>query len=485
MILFNPTNYGAYHLLHDGILAFARAERQGMRIDVDYVNKKSAFLDRKCKFLESEFKKTAFFKDWQKSQKETVNIRSSKQLGDYLYNVKGIRINKRTTSDQGSTDAEALKDIGIPELESLIEIKKLEKVRDTYLKNFLRETVDGYIHPFFNLHTVITYRSSSDRPNFQNLPKRDEESMKIVRRAIFPRPGHQLMEFDFSGLEVRIAACYHKDENMLKYLRDPSSDMHGDMAKQLFKMDNFNKKIEGHSFLRQAAKNGFVFPEFYGSWYKNTAKDLVVKWGGLSEHEKWKMGQGAIIDTIGKEFRPYYLSDHLISKGIKSLGTVEKVDGRWVATGYYKYVQEVENDFWNNRFPQYKDWKELHWELYKKYGYFTTKTGFMCSGLMSKNDAINYPVQGSAFHLNLKTFITTDKLIYDEKLDTRLVGQIHDSIIADVNPDERDEFARKVYDIATKKIPELWDWIIVPLDIEAEICPVDGSWAEKTKYKFV
>ena len=128
--------------------------------------------------------------------------------------------------------------MGIPELDNLLRIRKLKKVRDTYLEGFLREQVNGYIHPFFNLHLVRTYRSSSDHPNFQNIPKRDKEAMNIVRRAIFPRPGHQLLELDYSGLEVRIAACYHKDKTMLRYIGDPHSDMHGDMAKQIFIIDD-------------------------------------------------------------------------------------------------------------------------------------------------------------------------------------------------------------------------------------------------------
>ena len=61
--------------------------------------------------------------------------------------------------------------------------------------------------------------------------------MNMCRKALFPRPGHQLLEADFSGLEVRIAACYHKDKTMVKYITDPTTDMHGDMAKQIFMID--------------------------------------------------------------------------------------------------------------------------------------------------------------------------------------------------------------------------------------------------------
>ena len=85
-----------------------------------------------------------------------------------------------------------------------LQIRKLEKIKGTYLEAFVREQTDGFIHPFYNLHNVRTYRSSSADPNFQNIPKRDKESMKICRRAILPRPGHMLVEADFSALEVNI-----------------------------------------------------------------------------------------------------------------------------------------------------------------------------------------------------------------------------------------------------------------------------------------
>ncbi|KKL05637.1 hypothetical protein LCGC14_2604030, partial [marine sediment metagenome] len=119
-----------------------------------------------------------------------------------------------------------------------------------------------------------------------------------------------LLEVDYSGLEVRIAACYHQDPNMLKYINNPASDMHGDMAKQIFKLPKLDKAITEHKVLRDAAKNGFVFPEFYGDYYKNCAESMACNWGELPQ-SRWKEGQGI-------KMPEGYLSDHLIAKGIKS-----------------------------------------------------------------------------------------------------------------------------------------------------------------------
>lgn len=455
----HPNTLKAYELFHEGTFALFRAEQAGLRIDLDYVEKKSKHLDRQINRLEQKLKDSQFFKDWQKSTKTKINLNSGKQLGKFLYEVKGLKPPKETKGGDGSTDDKALKQLNIPELDDFLEIKKLKKLRDTYLLGFTREQIDGYIHPFFNLNLAQTFRSSSDSPNFQNLPKRDEEAMKIVRSAICARPGHQLMEADFSGIEVRSNACINKDRNLIKYVCDPSTDMHRDMAMQIFKIKKFNKKTDGHSALRQAAKNAFVFPEFYGSWYKNCADGLACTWGGLPK-TKWKAGMG--IEYDGK-----YLSDHLINNKIDSYSQ------------FTEHLKEVEWDFWHNRFPEYDAWKERWWRQYQKTGYFDIPTGFRCAGLMDRKQVCNYPGQGSAFHCLLWSLIQLDKIQIAEKWDTRIVGQIHDSIVLDVNPDEKEYVKETIHSILTKELPMAFKWIIVPMEIEITEFSVDGSWADK------
>ena len=146
--------------------------------------------------------------------------------------------------------------------------------------------------------------------------------------------------------------------------------------------------------------------------------------------------------------------------------------------------KDIEKDFWGNRFAGYAKWKERWWKEYKKKGYVELYTGFQCSGVMSKNDTLNYPVQGAAFHCLLWSFIKLDKIIRKKGWNTRLVGQIHDSIILDVDPAELEDVVKTAYRVTCKDLPKAWDWIIVPLDIEIELAPVDCSWAEKEKYEF-
>jgi DNA polymerase I-like protein with 3'-5' exonuclease and polymerase domains len=461
----NPQTPEAYQLMHDGVLALSRAEQQGIRIDLEKANAKKKHLTHKIKHLEQQFQLSKFFKEWQDSQRAKVNPNSSTQLAHFLYDVKGLNPFKNTPSGAGSTNEESLLHLNIPELNDYLLAKRLTKARDTYLEAFLREQVNGYIHPFFNLHFARTYRSSSDSPNFQNIPIRDHEIMELCRGVLYPRPGHQLLEIDFKGVEVSVSACYCKDKILIKYVSDPTKDMHGDMAEQIFIMDKIDKSIESHKILRQAAKNTFVFPQFYGDYYKNNAIGICNDWVKLPQ-SKWKSGQGI-------ELPNGYLSDHLILKGIKSFDQ------------FIEHLKEIEADFWGVRFKQYAEWKEKHYAEYLRKGYFYTKTGFTCSGVMSKNDVSNYPIQGSAFHCLLWSLIETDKIMQKDNWDTKIIGQIHDSLVLDVNPNELKMVTQTIHRITTNDLAKKWKWIIVPLNVDMELSEIDHPWSEKKGYKFV
>ena len=453
----HPNSKQAYRLLHDGVLALTNAQEQGIRIDMEYCRKKEKELDREIKDLEGQVYSTKFYRHWQHTLGgKKPNISSNSQLGTFLYKVKKLKPSKQTTTGQGSTDEEALQQLNIPELNQLLKIRGLKKIRDTYLKGFVKEQVNGYIHPNFNLHLVKTYRGSSDGPNFQNIPKRDEIARALVRKALYPRPGHQLLEADYSGIEVCISASYHEDPTMVKYIKDPSTDMHRDMAQQIFLLDEFNKKIPGHKTLRSAAKNGFVFPQFYGDYYGNCSVSMACSWGKLPEG-KWRKGQGM-------ELGDGVLGDHLISQGFKSLDH------------FTDHIQKIEKHFWGKRFKVYAKWKEQLWEFYQKNGYIDLATGFRCSGPMGYNDVTNYPIQGAAFHCLLWSFIQTDKYLQENKMQTKLIGQIHDAMVLDIYPPELTHVVEVLEDIMTVQLPKAWDWIKVPMTIEMDLADIDASW---------
>jgi DNA polymerase-1 len=456
-----PNTKAAYQLLHNGILAFAHAEETGMRIDVDYCQEEKEHLTRKIKRLERKFKETKFYKHWEHVAKNKVNMYSNVQLSHFLYKVKKIKPVKLTnTSKQGATDEETLSQLGISEIDTLLEIRKLKKVRDTYLDAFLREQVNGVLHPFFNLHTTRTYRSSSDSPNFQNIPIRDEEAMNICRRAFLPRPGYQLLDTDYSGIEVLIACCYTEDDKLIYDATE--GDMHRDMAMELYMLDSLNKNHPGEKNLRQGAKNGFVFPEFYGSYYENCAPNLLAwaKTGTLHN------GISAL--------------EHLDNKGLIALdgkGEIKKFDK------FVEHVKDVEEQFWNVRYKKYTRWKKRQWERYQRKGYIEMFTGFRCGGVMSRKQVINSPIQGTAFHCLLWSFIRLDMLQQAQDWDSRLIGQIHDDIVTDIHPKELQHVAKVIEQVTCEDLLEEWKWIIVPLKVEMDLCEIDQPWNTKRSWR--
>jgi DNA polymerase-1 len=102
---------------------------------------------------------------------------------------------------------------------------------------------------------------------------------------------------------------------------------------------------------------------------------------------------------------------------------------------------------------------------------------------MDKNMVINYPIQGTAFHCLLWSFIQINKISIAEGWRSRLIGQVHDSMVLDVHPDELNHVASTIQRVTCKDLPKAWSWIIVPLEVEADLCPVDASWADKQPYK--
>jgi len=172
------------------------------------------------------------------------------------------------------------------------------------------------------------------------------------------------------------------------------------------------------------------------------------------------------------------LYSHLESMGIYELGSCgtdeEPEDGT-----FQKHVREIEYDFWNKRFKVYNQWKKDWWEAYQEDGFFKMLTGFIVAGNLNRKQAINIPIQGSAFHWLLWCLIRIQKLMKRYKMKSLLVGQIHDSILADIRMGELKEYLKIVKQVIYEDLPKHWKWIIVPLAVEAEVAPVGGSWFEK------
>ena len=164
----------------------------------------------------------------------------------------------------------------------------------------------------------------------------------------------------------------------------------------------------------------------------------------------------------------------------KELGSVDPKEEPVKGT-FAHHVKNVERIMWDKRFRQYRDWKVKWYNEYCKRGSFKAKTGFVYEGFMKKNEVLSYAIQGTAFHWMLWSLVQIHRWLRKNNMKTRLIGQIHDSIEADIHPKEKDDFIEKCHQVMTQDIHKHWDWIIVPLEVEAEISPIGGSWAEVAK----
>ena len=100
---------------------------------------------------------------------------------------------------------------------------------------------------------------------------------------------------------------------------------------------------------------------------------------------------------------------------------------------------------------------------------------------MNRKQVINYRIQGSAFHCLLWCLIEMNKWLKKNKMKSKMVSQIHDSLIGDVHKDELDDYLWKINDLMTTQLAKVWEWIVVPLGVEMEICELNGTWFDKKK----
>lgn len=462
--MITPATPAAYHLIHSGTVALAAVEAAGMRCDTDYLDRTITATQARIDRLAAKLRGCEEYKQQQRRHGAETNLTSRDQLAAVLYEDHGHTCHTRTATGRPQLDEAALERIGTQYTRGFVRLEKLNKVLGTYLRGVRREVgADGYLHPFFNLHRVQTYRSSSDSPNFQNIPARDPMVAKIIRQAFIARPGHQLVEIDISGAEVRVAACYHHDPKMLAYITDPSTDMHRDMARECYLLPDGEAVPKD---VRAQVKGGFVFAEFYGDYYRQVCQNL---WNAVARHG---------LQTAGG----VCLYEHLQTQGITRLGACDAKKPPQPGT-FEHHIKGVEEAFWGTRFRVYDQWRRDWWQQYTETGGFNMHTGFRVEGVLRRNEVINYPVQGAAFHCLLWALVRLVRWLHRHRMRSCIVGQIHDSIVADVYAAELDDFLAKAVQVMTVDIRQAWPWLVVPMEVEAEVAPPGGTWYDKAEVK--
>lgn len=433
----------------ESLFTLAEIEDHGIPVDEDYFRKQDRKIDEEIAQVQHELLTSKEARLFMSKEGERLDLESAPQLGRLFYKHLGLTAPKKTAKGADSVDAEAFEKLNHPFAKKIIQYRKLQKIKKSYFSQFLHSIYNGHLYPSFDLHTVRTYRSSSSDPNFQNIPVRDEQAKALVRKGIMPSKGHKLLEIDFGSLEVRGLAMYSKDKALMAYIRDPNTDMHRDQAMQLFKFtreqwDALPKKVA--DTIRFHAKNSWVFPLFYGSWYKACANNL---WENVAELD---MGDGRV---VRQHFKMGYKR-------------------------FEEHCRSLEKQFWK-KFQGVRDWQESLAREYQSKGYIETYLGFRYNLWMTRNNLYNYKIQGSCFHILLWCVNRLHAMSKARGWNSRIIGQIHDSVIWDLDPAEEREVLTACNQVLTKEVTEEWGWINVPLEVEPEITGVNEPWYFKER----
>lgn len=455
---------GAFKFMMRSVDTLSKMQVNGLHTSEDYYIKVQKEIEQELIPIIKEITTDPDVQSYQAEYNKEFLFTSVDHLKEFFFKHMGFEPPKTTEKGNEAVDVEVLGKLQHPIAAKIMKYRKLEKLKSTYINNILLESHKNVMHPFFSLNTVATFRSSSSSINFQNLPKRDKESMKRIRSGIIPAPDFYLSESDYSGAEVVTSHTYHKDKNFYRFLTDSSADMHRHVACKAFMMDE-DKLI-------QCSKDD---PAAFKECYKPIRRDSKALTFGWFYGSYW-----GLLAPIAWEFAAIHklhdgtpLKEHLHNCGIHSLRDFEK------------HMQDVEVYFWNEMFPEYTQWKKDIVAFYKRYGYIDTHFGFRFTAPMDEKQCTNYPIQSTSFHMLL--FVLNDIIVdmAKAKLRSKLVGQIHDSIIGHVHKDEVVEY----HDIIVRRVADLQNrlpWLTIPMEVECDISKLGsegGNFAAMSGYK--
>ncbi len=206
-------------------------KKQGVMVDLDYLKKLSEEYHKELSILEKSIYKHAG---------KEFNINSPKQLGDILFDEMKLVSNdgkklKKTAGGARSTresELEKLRDVH-PIVGDIFKYRELQKLLSTYIDTIPALVgEDSKLHADFNQMGAVTGRFSSNNPNLQNIPTKTELG-KNIRNAFIAPKGSVFMSFDYSQIELRLAALLSQDESLIEIFRS-GKDVHAAVASRVF-----------------------------------------------------------------------------------------------------------------------------------------------------------------------------------------------------------------------------------------------------------
>ncbi|WBW49351.1 DNA polymerase I [Peptoniphilus equinus] len=354
----------------------ASMELVGIHTDVAVLDAIGADLEAKIEALTTSIHKQAG---------ETFNIGSPKQLGTVLFEKMGLPVMKKTKTGY-STSVEVLEKLveADPIIADILAYRKFTKLKSTYVDG-LRAIINpltGRIHSNFNQTVAATGRISSQDPNLQNIPIKNEEG-RLIRKAFLASDGCKLVDADYSQIELRVLAAITGDEHMIQAFNE-GIDIHRKTASEVFKRPL--DEVTSHERSQAKAVN---FGIVYG-----------ISDYGLSQNLN-------IPRKVAKEYIDNYLDNF---KGIKAYMTDEVAEAKkrgYVETILHRrrYIPELSAKNFNIR----------------QFG---------------ERVAINMPIQGSAADIIKIAMVKVYARLKKQQMKSRLILQIHDELVVDAAADE-------------------------------------------------
>ncbi|ECL0310403.1 TPA: DNA polymerase I, partial [Listeria monocytogenes] len=381
----------------------AEMEMQGVSVDTERLENMKVELAGRLKTLEESIHSLAG---------EEFNINSPKQLGVILFEKLGLPAVKKTKTGY-STAADVLESLSGKHaiIDEILLYRQLGKIQSTYIEGLLKVTdkETHKVHTRFNQTLTQTGRLSSVDPNLQNIPIRLEEGRKIRQVFVPSKPGWKMFSADYSQVELRVLAHISEDENLI-YAFKHDYDIHTKTAMDVFHVE----QDEVDSLMRRQAK-AVNFGIVYGISDYGLSQNL-----GITRKEAK--------DFIDRYFVSYpavkeYMQD--IVRFAKEKGYVETILHR------RRYIPEIVSRNFNVR-------------------------GF------AERTAMNTPIQGSAADIIKKAMILMSERLVSEKLEAKLLLQVHDELIFEAPEAEIAKLEEIVPDVMENAVE-----LSVPLKVDS------------------
>lgn len=315
---------------------------------------------------------------------ESFNISSPKQLGIILFEKLKLDPKvKRTKSKQYTTGEEVLEKLSDrhPIIGKVLEYRSLKKLLSTYVEALplLINTSTGRIHSSFNQTITATGRLSSNNPNLQNIPIRDENGREIRRAFTASDANHVFLSADYSQIELRIMAALSGDHHMLEAFRN-GEDIHAATAAKIYKIPI----EEVTSDMRRKAKTAN-----FGIIYGISAFGLSQRLN-ISRTEAKQLIDGYFVSF--PEIREYMDKSVAVAR---EKGYVQTILGR------KRYLSDINS------------------------------ANAVVRGVAERN-AINAPIQGSAADIIKIAMVKIWERFNKENIQSKLILQVHDELDFDV-----------------------------------------------------